>query len=117
MIHFEEKYGVPVGAATMLRQRRQVREELKVRAEPVARQPREELVARAEPEARQVRAELKVRAEPEARQTKMEPVARAEPEARQARVARAEPLRFLILVESRYTLTCRTKTSFWLFNE
>ena len=75
MIHFEEKYGVPVGAATMLRQRRQVREELKVRAEP------------------------------EARQTKMEPV------------AREEPLRFLILVESRYTLTCRTKTSFWLFNE
>lgn len=72
MIHFEEKYGVPVGAATMLRQRRQAREELK---------------------------------------------ARAEPEARQARMARAEPLRFLILVESRYTLTCRTKTSFCLFNE
>ena len=72
MIHFEEKYGVTVGAATMLRQRRQAREELK---------------------------------------------ARAELEARQARVARAEPLRFLILVESRYALTCRTKTSFCLFNE
>ena len=71
MIHFEEKYGVPVGAATMLRQRRQASEEPKARAE------------------------LKVRAEPVARQ------ARAEPEARQARVARAEPLRFLILVESR----------------
>ena len=85
MIHFEEKYGVPVGAATMLRQRRQARAELKVRAEPVARQAREELKAR------------------------------AEPEARQARMARAEPLRFLILVESRYTLTCRTKTSFCLF--
>ena len=72
MIHFEEKYGVTVGAATMLRQRRQERAELKVRAEPVARQ---------------------------------------------ARVARAEPLRFLILVESRYALACRTKTSFCLFNE
>ena len=102
MIHFEEKYGVTVGAATMLRQRRQARAELKVRAEPVARQ---------------ARAELEVGKEPEARQTKMEPVARAEPVARQARVARAEPLRFLILVESRYTLTCRTKTSFCLFNE
>ena len=89
MIHFEEKYGVTVGAATMLRQRRQAREELKVRAEPVARQAREELKARAEPEA----------------------------VARQARVARAEPLRFLILVENRYALTCRTKTSFCLFNE
>ena len=54
------------------------------------RQAREELKARAE---------LKVRAEPVARQ------------------ARAEPLRFLILVESRYALTCRTKTSFCLFNE
>jgi hypothetical protein len=96
VIHFEEKYGVTVGAATMLRQRRQARE------------------ARAELKAR---AELEVGKEPEARQTKMEPVARAEPEARQARVARAEPLRFLILVESRYTLTCRTKTSFCLFNE
>ena len=111
MIHFEEKYGVTVGTATMLRQRRQAREELKVRAEPVARQPREELVARAEPEARQAREELKVRAKPVARQ------AREEPEARQARMARAEPLRFLILVESRYTLTCRTRTSFCLFNE
>ena len=84
MIHFEEKYGVTVGAATMLRQRRQARE------------------ARAELKAR---AELEVGKEPEARQTKMEPV------------AREEPLRFLILVESRYALTCRTKTSFCLFNE
>ena len=82
-----------LGTATMLRQRRQASEELKARAE------------------------LKVREKLKARQTKMEPVARAEPEARQARMVRAEPLRFLILVESRYTLTCRTKTSFCLFNE